>query len=258
VVSSASGQTPVDSIDWYASRKGCANRTAVGYTGANTLRTIHLTTEMEHFVANYGTPDSYFMGWGSQITGGYNNVSVIPGYGNCNTSLRHNPYDVTNNGNEYFLTGDVGTRNCISRYGARDLIGNFADLLDGYYENLTSTTTRQKSIYWGTADKITTVISDAILGYAVPTTAFASYYVNDWDYQNLLPKSFLISSSNPPSAKFFMDIFNFDGSVATRIARTGYNPLVNGSHLGRFEKSIDFSPTGGSTLVNPRCSITSP
>ncbi len=148
VLTSESGRTPVDSIDWYASRKGCTNRTAAGYTDiGNVYRMIHLTTEMENFVANYETPDEYFMGWGSQITGRYNTVSVIPGYGNCNTSLRHNPYDVTSNENEYFFTGYVATENCISRYGARDLIGNFAEILDGYYENLTSTTTRQKSLY---------------------------------------------------------------------------------------------------------------
>ena len=36
VLTSASGQAPVINIDWYAARKGCANRTAVGYTGATT------------------------------------------------------------------------------------------------------------------------------------------------------------------------------------------------------------------------------
>ena len=258
VLTSASGQTPVDSIDWYASRKGCANRTAAGYTGANTLRTIHLITEMEHFVANYGTPDHYFMGYGSQVTGSFNNTSVIPGYGNCNTSLRHNPTDVTSNGNEYFLTGDVGTRNCISRYGARDLIGNFGELMDGYYENLTSTTTRQKSIYWGTADRVTTVISDTNLGYAVPTAGANQYYVNDWDYQTLIPKTYIIAGLGGPNAKFSMDIVLLDLSAATRVVRNGYAPLVYGSHLGRFEKSFDFAPTVASTLVNPRCAILSP
>jgi len=69
VLTSASGQTPVASLNWYAGRKGCANRAAAGYTGANTPRTLHMTTEMEHFVANYGTPDVYYTSFGNQVTG---------------------------------------------------------------------------------------------------------------------------------------------------------------------------------------------
>jgi hypothetical protein len=258
VLISVSGQTPVGAIDWYASRKGCSNRTAAGYTGANTPRTIHLNTEMEQFVANYGTPDNYFMGWGSQVTGGYSNAAVVSGYGNCNISLKHNAGDVTNDGNEYFLTGDVGTKNCISRYGSRDLIGNLAELLDGYYENLTSTTTRQKSIYWGTADKVTTVISDALLGYAVPTAAFTVYHVQDWDYQNLLPKTYLVNPYNSPNPKFFMDLFEFDGSVATKVVYAGYGGWSAGSSLGRFEKAFNLIPTGANAQVSVRCAIVSP
>ena len=258
VLTSASGQTPTGNIDWYASRKGCAGRTAAGYTGANTPRTIHMTTEMEQFVANYGTPDNYFMGWGTQLTGGYNNTSVVSGYGNCNISLKHNATDLTVNEDEYFLTGDVGTKNCISRYGARDLIGNFAEFLDGYYENLTSTTTRQKSIYWGTADRNTTVISNALLGYAVPTTGLTVYHVQDWDYQNLLPKTYLVSPYNSPNPKFFMDLFEFDGSVATKVVYSGYGSWTSGSSLGRFEKAFNFTATGVSTQVSVRCAILSP
>ena len=259
VLSSASGQTPAGSVDWYAARKGCANRTAAGYTGSNTPRTLHLTTEMEHFVANYGTPDAFFMGWGSQLTSSYNVTSVVSGYGNCNISLKHNPSDVTTNSDEYFLTGDVGTKNCISRYGSRDLIGNFAELMDVYYENVTSTTTRQKSIYWGTTDRVTTVISDAILGYAFPTSVNSSYYVQDWDYQNLLPKSYLGSPSTvPPNPKFFMDAIYINTTASPRVGLTGQASWYNGSHLGRFEKSIYLSPTITAVDLSLRCAITSP
>ncbi len=137
VLTSASGQTPA-AINWYASRKGCANRTAAGYTGANTPRTLHMTTEMEQFVATYGTPDDYFSAFGSQVTGGYINTVISSGYNGCNIDLKHSFNDVTSNGTELYLTGDIGTKNCISRYGSRDLIGNYSELLDGYYENLTS------------------------------------------------------------------------------------------------------------------------
>jgi hypothetical protein len=258
VLTSASGQTPADSIDWYAGRKGCANRTAAGYTGANTLRTIHMTTEMEQFVATYETPDDYFSAFGSQVTGGYINTVISSGYNGCNIDLKHNFSDVTNNGTELYLTGDIGTKNCISRYGSRDLIGNYSELLDGYYENLTSNTTRQKSIYWGTADRVTTVISDAILGYAVPASGSNDYYVQDWDYQNLLPKSYFAPTTAIVNPKFFMDMVRFNATVATRIVYTGTDVPAGGSHTGRFNKGTDWSTTTSGPAMSTRCAILSP
>ena len=255
VLSSASGQTQSVNMDWYATRKGCANRAAAGYTGATTPRTIHLETEMENFVANYGTPDTYFMGFGTQLTGGLVNDVITPGYGGCNIDFKHNHNDVVYNGNEGFGTGDVGTRNCISRYGARDLIGNYAELTDGYYENLTSNTTRQKSVYWGTADRVTTVISDANLGYAVPVSVFTYYYVQDWDYQNLLPKTYITAL---PNSKFFMDLFWIDSTAATRVNLIGYNAWAYGSHSGRFHKTILQGATGSGASTSARCAIVSP
>jgi hypothetical protein len=258
VLSSASGQTQSVSMDWYATRKGCANRTAAGYTGATTPRTIHLETEMENFVANYGTPDNYYSAFGSQVTATFTNSVFTPGYGGCNIDLKHNQNDTTYDGNEGFGTGDVGTRNCISRYGARDLIGNYAEFTDGYYENLTSNTTRQKSVYWGTADRVTTVISDANLGYAVPVSVLTYYYVQDWDYQNLLPKTYLSTSLASGNSKFFMDLFWIDSTVATKINLIGYNAWAYGSHSGRFHKSITPGPTGTGTNMSARCAIVSP
>ena len=258
VLSSASGQTPTGSIDWYAARKGCANRTAAGYTGANTPRTIHMQTEMEEFVANYGTPDNYFNAFGSQLTGSYVNTYMGPGYGGCNVDNNHNYADVTNDGNEYFITGNVGTKNCISRYGARDLIGNFAELLDGYYENLTSNTTRQKSTYWGTADRVTTVISDALLGYAVPTSGSQYFYVQDWDYQNLLPKTYIVLPQAAPNPKFFMDVVYWDASGATRVTYISPNAWSFGSNLGRFDKGTSWTATTQGAIMTTRCAILSP
>jgi hypothetical protein len=258
VLTSASGIIPASAIDWYASRKGCANRTAAGYTGVSTPRTLHMQTEMEEFVANYGTPDHYFNAFGSQLTGQYTNTYIGPGYGGCNVDLAHNYQDVAFNGTEYFTTGDVGTKNCISRYGARDLIGNFAELLDGYYENLTSNTTRQKSVYWGTTDIVTTVMSDALLGYAVPISGTQLYYIQDWDYQNLLPKTYIVPPSGAPNPKFFMDMVYWDASGATRIVYTGINIWANGSNSGRFEKSTTWTPTTQATGMVTRCAILSP
>ena len=257
VLTSASGQTPTANIDWYASRKGCANRTAAGYTGANTLRTIHMSTEMEYFVANYGTPDNYFSAFGSQITGQYANAAITSGYGGCNIDLKHDYGDVTFNSNEYYLTGNVGTKNCISRYGSRDLIGNFAEFVDGYYENLTNNTTRQKSFYWGTTDKVTTVISDALLGYAFPTNvSITGYNIQDWDYQNLLPKTYTTGIN--PNPKFFMDRIILDTTVATRIPFIGSQSWYYGSNAGRFEKVVAYAPTLTTADISTRCSITSP
>ncbi len=258
VLTSETGRIPASSIDWYAARKGCANRTAAGYTGANTPRTIHMQTEMEEFVGNYGTPDHYFNAFGSQLTGQYINTYMGPGYGGCNTDLGHNYLDVTADGNEYFITGNVRTKNCISRYGARDLIGNFAELLDGYYENLTSNTTRQKSVYWGTLDKVTTVISDAVLGYTVPITGTQFFYVQDWDYQNLLPKTYIAVPQAAPNPKFFMDMVYWDASVATRIMYTGFNAWSSGSNSGRFDKGISWSATTQHGRVSTRCALLSP
>ncbi len=259
VLSSASGQTPRANIDWYASRKACANRTAVGYTGANTSRTIHMSTEMEHFVANYGTPDEYFSAFGSQTTGNYINTAITSGYGGCNIDLKHNALDVTFDIDEYYMTGDVGTKNCISRYGSRDLIGNFGETIDGYYENMTNNTTRQKSIYWGTADRVTTVISDALLGYAFPTSVGATYYyVQDWDYQNLLPKSYLGIATVQANPKFFMDRVFLDTTIATRISYIGTGGWSSGSHLGRFEKVLTVGPTSSAGYASTRCSIIAP
>jgi len=258
VLTSASGQTPAGSIDWYASRKGCANRTAAGYTGAATPRTLHMTTEMEQFVGNYGTPDNYFSAFGNQQTGQYANTVITSGYGGCNIDLKHNPTDSSFTGNEYYLTGNVATKNCISRYGSRDLIGNFSEVMDGYYENLTNNTTRQKSIYWGTADKVTTVISDALLGYAFPTNVATSYYyVQDWDYQNLLPKTYATGNLVDPNPKFFMDILYLDTTVATRVARSSF-AWYYGTNSGRFEKGLEWLPTYSSMDSSSRCSIISP
>jgi len=117
------------------------------------------------------------------------------------------------------------------------LIGNFAEVIDGLYENLTSNTLRQKSIYWGTADRVTTVISDALLGYAVPTAGSSLHYVQDWDYQNLLPKSYLGTTSNP-NPKFFLDLFTWDATASSRIVLIGSNAWYWGSHSGRFEKAF--------------------
>jgi hypothetical protein len=257
VISSASGQTPVAVLmDWYASRKGCANRTAAGYTGANTLRTIHLETEMEDFVATYGTPDGQdaTIGGANALVGASQGI-ITSGYLGCNTDMQHNYTDATYNATEFFQTGAIATRNCISRYGARDLIGNYWSALDGYYENTNSNTTRQRSVYWGTADSITTVISDAILGYAFPTGT-QSISVSDWDYQNLLPKP-PYAALTAPSFKFFSDVFSIQGSGSALIAsKMDYGVFANGSRSGRFQKDIKFLPTNSSAY--PRCAITSP
>ena len=258
VLTSASGQTPASSIDWYASRKGCANRTAAGYTGTSTPRTIHMQTEMEEFVANYGTPDNYFSAFGSQLTGQYTNTYMGPGYAGCNVDLAHNYQDVTNNSNEFFTTGNAATKNCISRYGVRDMIGNFGELVDGYYENLTSNTTRQKSVYWGTTDIVTTVISDAILGYAVPISGTSNIYVQDWDYQNLLPKTYILPPNAGPNPKFFMDMFFWNATTSVRIAHTNINNWVFGSNGGRFGKSMNLIATSQGAALSTRCAILSP
>ncbi len=255
-LSSATGQTPVINIDWYAARKGCANRTAAGYTAAGVPRSIHMTTEMEHFVANYGTPDQSYSGIGAQVTGWKNNDYIGPGYGGCNVDLAHNYGDVTYNGNEFFLTGNVGTKNCISRYGSRDLIGNYAELFDGYYENMTNNTTRQKSIYWGTANRSPTVISDANLGYAVPVSVTSYYYVLDWDYQNLLPKTYLVPTMGTPVPEFFLDLIYLDSTTTPSIVYTGVNYHF-GANNGRFEKSW-WAITTSSTGMSARCAILSP
>jgi hypothetical protein len=251
VLSSATAQSPQVNIDWYASRKGCANRTAAGYTGANTLRTIHLTTELENFVANYGTPDEEMTTWGSNPFGHISTSS--PGYLRCNINMRHNYADSTLDGNEWFPTGDVGTKDCISRYGARDMIGNMGEILDGYYENLLSTTTRQVSQYWGTADRVTKVISNAVLGYSLTVTG-GSTYVQDWDYQNLLPKT--TTAIYQVTAKFFKDAFTFAANATGVVSQdTGYNW---GTYLGRFNKSLGLLSTFTNTGYGARCAITSP
>ena len=255
-LSSASGQIPVRNIDWYASRKGCANRTAIGYTGATTPRSLHMQTEMENFVANYGTPDEHFSRYGRE----YNNQTTTvmsPGYLGCNTDLKHYPYDNSYNNNQYFQTGDDGTENCISRYGARDMIGNFSEFVDGYYEFLTNNTTRQKSIYWGTSDKITTVISDAVLGYVFPI-ATSTYFTQDWDYQNLLPKNSIVGSASMPSPKYFLDVVTLDFTSATRILIKDKSSWYNGSNSGRFAKSLEYSATRTSPDLSNRCAVLSP
>jgi hypothetical protein len=255
ILNSAATQTPVTSIDWYASRKGCANRTAAGYTAATTPRSIHMQTEMEEFVANYGTPDTIIPNAGGNLS-----YSSVPGSGymSCNVDLAHNLVDVTYNGNEFFQTGDIATKYCISRYGARDLIGNYGEFLDGYYENLNNNLTRQRSVYWGTPDRITTVISNANLGYVFPV-ATVSFYVADWDYQNLLPKPPHSGSVGSPSEKYFSDYFSLDFTATTRIAsRILYGQTGFGSLSGRFYKDLYYSMTVTSGAATPRCSILSP
>ena len=252
VLTSASGQTPAISIDWYASRRACGNRTAAGYTAANTPRSIHLVTEMEYFVGNYGTPDDVFYGDGGNLNTPY--YGVFTGYLNCNVDMRHIENDTTYNGNEFFQTGDVATKNCISRYGSRDLIGNYGEWTDGYYENLTNNTTRQKSVYWGSADRLTTVISDSNLGYTFPV-ATTSGTIGDWDYQNLLPKVIWSGGVTP---KFFMDIFRLDTTSATRVSTHHFSPVGYGSQPGRFGKELYYSATQNGSAHGVRCAIVSP
>ncbi len=255
VFMSASGQTPVGWPDYYAGRKGCANRTAAGYTGATTQRSVHLTTEMEQFVGNYGTPDNYFSTFGSQLLGTNLVTLATPGYGGCNTELKHNSGNAGFDNFAYYNTGDVGTKNCISRYGVRDMIGNFSEVTDVYYENMTNNVTRQKSVYWGTPDKITTVISDAVLGYVVPVAGSQFYYVHDWDYQNLLPKTY-IGSVNP-NPKFFMDGILLDPPAGAAGNITDRWSWQSGTAGGRFSKQID-TITANWLDITARCAITSP
>ncbi len=256
ILDSSSGQTPSVSMDWYASRQGCANRINAAYTGVSTSRTIHMQTELEQFVANYGTPDEYISAYGNQITG--NTVNVITsGYQGCNIDLKHNSLDNTYNGNEFYLTGDISTQNCISRYGARDLIGNFSEYNDGYYDNLNNNTTRIKSIYWGTSDIVSTNIDDTTLGYLFPITGgLQRYLIRDWDYQNLLPQTYTLGGI--PSLKFFGDEFVLDSSTATKVAINGYGSWSYGSYLGRFEKDLSRDATTSDVSLSTRCAILSP
>ena len=256
VLDSASGQYPNAGSDWYSNRAGCANRIAAGYTGASTPRMIHLQTEMENFVANYGTPDNYLEAFGNQVTGNMR-YYVSAGYLGCNSDMKHNYTDISWNNDESYQTGDIGTKNCISRYGARDLNGNYGEIIDGYYENLDNNTTRQKSVYWGTPDKVTKVISDAILGYAFPTNS-EGYFVTSWDYENLLPSNSIIDGSLGPSSKFFHDLFNLDTASTTRIVCKDQTSWTGGSRSGRFSKSIRFNPTNAYSDIGSRCAIVSP
>ena len=259
VLSSAVSQTPISYADWYATRKGCANRTAAGYTGANTLRTIHLQTEMENFVANYGTPDGQDATIGGSTYGivGASQGIIASGYLGCNTDLGHVYNKNSFVGSEFFQTGSIGTKNCISRYGARDLIGNYGELFDGYYENTNSNSTRQRSVYWGTADKVTTVISDAVLGYAFPTST-QQISVSDWDYQNLLPKP-PYAAVTAPSVKFFSDFFTAPGSASPTIAsQMSCLGLVCGGQTGRFHRDLYLLPASVQNYPSARCAITSP
>ena len=252
-LSSATGQTPVVNIDWYASRKGCSNRAAAGYTAATVPRSIHMQTEMEEFVANYGTPENFVINNGGPLLFA---ATIGGGYMGCNNDMQHNYNDSTYNGNEFYQTGDIGTKYCISRYGARDLVANYGEFFDGYYENLTNNTTRQKSVYWGTADKVTTVISDALLGYAF-TVANVNSYISDWDYQNLLAKP--PYKSGGPNKKFQGNLFYTDFSSTTRITgHLTYGCNGYGSMVGRFHKSIENSPTITYSCFSARCAIVSP
>jgi len=226
-------------------------------TVPNTLRTIHLNTEMESFVATYGTPDGQdaTIGGANALVGASQGY-ITSGYLGCNTDLLHDYSDTTYDFTEFFQTGVIATKNCISRYGARDLIGNYPEWFDGYHENTNNSTTRQRSVYWGTADRVTTVISDAILGYALPTGT-QTISVSDWDYQNLLPKPPYVALT-APSVKFFSDVF-FIAAIASPLvsSNNNYGRPTSGSRAGRFQRDISAIPTNSGSYV-PRCAITSP
>jgi hypothetical protein len=259
VLTSASGQTPVVNIDWHASRKGCANRTAVAYTGATTPRRIHMQTEMENFVANYGTPDNFFSSWNPTTANQFGQMAD-GGYRGCNNDLGHKVSDNTFSIDEMLQTGSVATENCISRYGARDLIGNYGEFLDGYYQNLDNTSTRQKSLYWGSTDRITTVISDAILGYSSLTPGInQSMYPLEWDYQNLLPSALGNPNTQIPTMKFFMDIIILNMPLVTGVPIQDIAGPSGGSGSGRFAKSFNAGPASYTTAYwSTRCAIVSP
>ena len=123
---------------------------------------------------------------------------------------------------------------------------------------MNSTTTRQKSVYWGTADRVTTVINDTNLGYSIPTSVSSLYYVQDWDYQNLMPKSYLAVTTASPNPKFFMDLIWLDSSATAKVSAVGWGAWSYGSHLGRFHKSVYSLPTASGADASVRCAIISP
>lgn len=116
LLSQADGTTDaLSSHDWYAFKQGCENRSADWanfVTAGNIRRKIHLATDLEWFVASSGTTDK--AGTPYCNIDGSSTAPLKPG--NSNSAL------------------------CISKYGARDMIGNLLEWTDGLWSNTSGLT----------------------------------------------------------------------------------------------------------------------
>lgn len=119
----SSGGVPHVNARWYTFKQGCDNRTSLvedwadvtAAPGAANGRRVHLATGQEWMVAAFQTPDSV-------------------GVGMCNSHANH--WDPGAGGvASQNLTGSGSTEFCLSRYGARNMIGNALEWTDDLLHN---------------------------------------------------------------------------------------------------------------------------
>jgi formylglycine-generating enzyme required for sulfatase activity len=224
IVGSAAGQTSLYNIRWDAFKKGCANRTAAGFTTAgHPSRQVHLATDMEWMVAAAGTPD-------------------IGAVNYCNT---YKTWDGSYKGE---TSGTAATQYCKSRYGAENMIGNVWEWTDSYWDY--SVTPRTRSEYFGTAAVATTPLSDATLGYTYPTSANPSV-VSAWDFRFHFPTLTGTAVPTFPGDGFWLI------STAQRASLRG-GAWSNGAVAGRFALALNNAPSLVDVHVGGRCGLLPP
>lgn len=228
VLKSASGFAPKGGLDWFRFKQGCYNRTLepemtnyiVGTaTSLHPKRQIHLATSLERFVASIGTP-------------------AVGGAGNCNVDNK--------NSNSPTTTGASGTANCISYFGANDMVGNMDEYTDSYYANFTHNAQNSRISYYGTSFQLTETMP---ISYSTTLG-----YVAGWDFNLAYPSRIVASEVST----FGNDNAYFESGSQAHMWGGNYLSNSTDVYYGIYRASLYQGPAYNAANVGGRCALTAP
>lgn len=224
ILRSSYNQLPATGFDWFRMKQGCDNRNLESdYSGfvAGTVdeigpkKRVHLTTDIEYLVGSYQTLDE-------------------GGAGNCNID-----YHAGSPAN----TGTAATANCISRYGALDMIGNVWHFVDSYWTGI-SGSSGTRTTYYGTG--VSNLINTSFSN--LPTTDF----VTAFDFLTGIPTAV----DSAASSIFSSDKFFAPGGATAVVIRGGsFGDYLSG---GRYTVNMSVTSTTTNSNLGGRCAIVFP